>query len=167
MTTQYTEFFLGASSKVAQLETLEISHPNLSKVYYIVRNAKAGLTAQIEDASSKTFEYYPVRITPIGQRDDLEQGFTITIGDVGKTLPGELDRIAAATGWATKPVVKYRTWRSDYLSVPLFGPVILEIRKITTAREGASFQAKAPSLNSGKTGEIYSLDRFPMLRGTL
>jgi hypothetical protein len=167
MTTQYSEFFLGSNTKVAQLETLEISHPNLSKVYWIVRNARNGITATLEDDTEQDFEYYPLRITPTGQRDDLDQGFNIMIGDLGKTLPQEIDLISAANGFSTKPVVKYRTWRSDYLTVPLFGPIILQIRKLTTAREGASFQASAPQLNSSKTGELYTLDRFSMLRGLL
>jgi hypothetical protein len=29
------------------------------------------------------------------------------------------------------------------------------------------FEAKAPSLNVNKTGELYTFDRFPMLKGFL
>jgi hypothetical protein len=165
---QYTDFFLASDSKVLQYETLEISHPNMSGTYWLVRNARNGLTATLETSVSATFQYYPMRLQPIGQRDDLDQGFTIVIGDVGQTLAGELDLIAAsANGFDTKPTVKYRTWRSDYLDAPLFGPVKLEIKKVTMTAEGASFQAQAPQLNSAKTGEMYRLDRFPMLRGLL
>jgi hypothetical protein len=164
---QYTEFFLGANSKVVQLETLEISHPNLSHTYWIVRNARSGVTAILENGVPQAFEFYPVKISAMGQRDDLDQGFNITIGDVGEILPQELDSIAAADGFNIKPIVKYRTWRSDYTTRPLFGPLNLEIQRITTSKDGATFQAMAPQLNSSKTGELYKLDRFPMLRGLL
>ena len=163
----YSEFFLSSNSKVAQLELLQLSHPNLTQTYYIVRNSRSGVTVTLETAASQFFTYYPVRIKSQGQRDDLDQGFSITIGDVGKVLPAELDAIEAATGWATKPTLKYRTYRSDILSKPLFGPVNLEVKKITTDRQGSTFIARAPQLNSSRTGELYRLDRFPMLRGTL
>lgn len=163
----YANFFLGSSSKVVQLETLELSHPDLTQTYWIVRNARLGITARLETTVSQAFDYYPVIIRSLGQRDDLDQGYNITIADVGKTLPLELDAIEAADGFTTKPVLKYRTYRSDRLTEPLFGPVVMEVKKVTLNRQGSTLQARAPQLNSSKTGELYRLDRFPMLRGTL
>jgi hypothetical protein len=168
MTTQYSEFFLGSNSKVAELETLEISHPNLSRTYWIVRNKRDGLIANLEDGStSQAFEYYPLRISQRGARADLDQGFSITVGDLGQTLPDELDAIAAAGGFAIKPLVKYRTYRSDYLTLPLYGPVKVQIKSVGMTSEGSILEAVAPGLNSSKTGELYRIDRFPMLRGLL
>lgn len=168
MTTQYTEFFLGSNSKVAQLETLEISHPNLSATYRVVRNQRNNLIATLEDGiTPATFVYYPVRIIERGQREDLEQGLSITFGDLGQILPVELDNIRAASGFGVKPVVKYRTWRSDYLALPLYGPIVLQVKSITNTSEGSTFEVVAPQLNVSKTGEIYRTDRFPMLRGML
>ena len=66
-----------------------------------------------------------------------------------------------------RPIVKYRTYRSDDLTQPIFGPVTLEIATLAMTREGASFDARAPSLNVNRTGEVYSLTRFPMLRALL
>jgi len=168
MTTQYTEFFLGSNSKVAELETLQISHPNLSRTYWIVRNMRGGMTATLEGGvDTATFEYYPLKIAQRGVRADLDQGFSISIGDLGQTLPQELDAIEAANGFAVKPVVKYRTYRSDHLTEPLYGPVRVEIKSVTMGAEGATLEAVAPGLNSSKTGELYRIDRFPMLRGLL
>ena len=161
----YTEFFLNAGSNVVELELLEISHPNFSQTYRIVRNAVAGVTVTLEDSSSATFEYYPLQITPMGSGDDLDQALKIQLGDLGTLLPQELDAVSAAGGFGTKPVLKYRTYRSDDLTAPLYGPITLEISNLTFKREGAAFEAHAPRLNSTATGEIYSTTRFPMLRG--
>jgi hypothetical protein len=165
--TTYAEFFLNSRSSVVQLETLEISHPNFTKVYRIVRNAVKGITATLETGSIVIFDYYPLRIENNGSRDDLDQSLTITLGDLGEVLPLELDSVASAQGFNEKPVVTYRTYRSDDLTQPLFGPVILEVESFAFNREGSTFTAKAPSLNINKTGELYKLERFPMLRGFL
>lgn len=163
----YAEFFLNSPSSTVQLELLEISHPNFSKVYRIVRNAVNGVTVTLEDSSVETFDYYPVKIEAGSSRETLDQSFTISLGDVGEVLPQELDAVAVADSFDVRPTIKYRTYRSDDLSSPLFGPLILEVENFAFDNTGVSFAAKAPSLNVNSTGERYLLDRFPMLRGFL
>lgn len=163
----YTEFFLNSKSSVVQLELIEISHSKFTKTYRVVRNAMQGVTVTLETGARATFDYYPLRIENNGSRDDLDQSFTITLGDLGEVLPTELDSVASQDGFGEKPRVVYRTYRSDDLTRPLFGPVILEVESFAFNREGSTFTAKAPSLNINKTGELYLLERFPMLRGFL
>jgi hypothetical protein len=164
---QYSEFFLNSSSSVIQLECLEISHPDFTKTYRIVRNATKGITVKYEDGNLYPHEYYPLSIVSMGNRGDLDQGFRITLGDLGDVLPAELDSVTSADGFDTKPTVSYRSFRSDDLETVLFGPLFLEVTTFSFTREGSSFEAKAPSLNINRTGEIYTLDRFPGLRGFL
>lgn len=114
-----------------------------------------------------SFDYYPMRIENNGSRDDLDQSFTFSWGDLGEVLPMELDRVAVSGGFGYKPQVVYHTYRSDDLTAPLFGPLVLEVESFAFNRDGSTFTAKAPSLNINKTGEIYTLERFPMLRGFL
>lgn len=163
----YAEFFLKSKSSVVQLETLEISHPDFTKTYRIVRNAVEGARVTLEDGRLVSFDYYPLQIENAGVRDDLDQSIKINLGDLGEVLPKELDEVSSNDGFGIKPTVVYRTYRSDDLSRPLFGPVVLEVSSFAFNREGSSFEAKAPSLNINKTGELYKLDRFPMLRGFL
>lgn len=165
--TTYSEFFLNSKSSVVQLELLEISHPNFTKTYRIVRNAVNGVTVTLEDTSIETFDYYPLRISGTETRENLDFSLKIDLGDLGEVLPPELDSVSSAGGYATKPIVKYRTYRSDDLTAPLFGPLVLEVKSFSFNREGSTFEAKAPSLNVNKTGELYKIDRFPMLRGFL
>lgn len=165
--TTYAEFFLNSKSSVIQLETIEISHPNFTKVYRIVRNSVNGIEVTLESNETVTFDYYPLSIENSGVRDDLDQSIRINLGDLGEVLPKELDEVSSNDGFGIRPTVVYRTYRSDDLTKPLFGPVLLEIVNFAFNREGSTFEAKAPSLNINKTGEFYKIERFPMLRGFL
>lgn len=163
----YAEFFLKSRASVVQLELLEVSHPAFTQVYRIVRNAAAGVTVTLEDDTEEDFLYYPCRVTSLGNRMDLDYAFRIDLGDLGEVLPLELDAVAEADAFDVKPSVVYRTYRSDDLSQPLFGPLELEVPSFSFKAEGASFVARAPRLNETTTGELYKIDRFPMLRGFL
>lgn len=163
----YSEFFLSSSSRTVQLECIEISHPDFTKVYRIVRNATKGITARYEDGIVYAHDYYPLSVVSMGNRGDLDQGFRITFGDLGEVLPTELDEVTSADGFSIKPVVKYRTFRSDDLNTVLFGPLTLEVSTFSFNRENSTFEAKAPQLNINATGESYKLDRFIGLRAFL
>lgn len=160
--TDLTEYFLNRTADVGRYECLTITHPSFSKVYNIVRNARLGI-----EAEGVTYEYYPLEITSIGARPNLDSGFTINMGDLGEIIPKELDAVATDDAYKVKPTVVWRTYRTDDLNQPLQGPVTLEIKDFAFRREGCSFDAKAPAVNNNRTGEIYSLKRFPMLRGVV
>jgi hypothetical protein len=168
--TDYTEFFLASRSDVVQLDLIEVTHPHFTKPYRIVRNSRDGITVDLSAAPEDQnvfFEYYPVKMTPLGSGDDLDAAIRIDLGDLGEVLPVELDAVATAAGFLTKPKVRYWTFRSDDLTAPIFGPIRLEVGTIAFNADGASFEAKAPSLNINRTGELYRMERFPMLRGLI
>lgn len=161
----FTEFFLNRAASVRPLDLLEISHPNFSRPYYIVRNARYGVTVVLETSVEQFFEFYPLQIKGIAANQNLDQVLEVQLGDLGDLLQVEIDNIAAANGFLTKPVCKYRRYRSDDLSAPIEGPIVFEIPNVTFNSQGSAFQAQAPQVNNNKTGEIYTYDRFPMLRG--
>ncbi len=163
----YTEFFLNSKSNVIQYQLLEISHPSFSKIHYIDRNATKGLTVKLEDCLYHDFIYYPLQITLGNEKNDLDQSIKIQFGDLGEILPSEIDLVEAADTFQTKPILKYRTFRSDDLLNVLYGPIDLEIKTVSFNSQGALIEAVAPRLNVNTTGEIYSIARFPTLRGLL
>lgn len=164
----YSEYFLNSRSNVVQLELVELSHPNFTQAYRIVRNARDGVTVRLSDAEpSVPFVYYPAKVEQLGARDDLDSAIRMDLGDLGEVVPDEIDAVAEAGGFMTKPAVRYWTFRSDQLTAPIFGPILLEVPSISFNDEGASFEARAPALNSTKTGERLTLDRIPMQRGFL
>lgn len=165
---KHAAYFLNSKSSVIQIELVEITHPAFSKTYRLARNAVKGITVTLETGGSAFFEYYPMKITPKTARDDLDSGIGITFGDLGEVLPQELDRVMNYSGGIDiKPVVKYRIYRSDDLSAPIYGPLVLTVDTISFDRQGSTFEAKAQSVNLTRTGDIYSLARFPALRGFL
>ena len=164
----YSEYFLNSRSHIVQLELVEVTHPNFTQPYRIVRNARDGVTVNLSDAEpAVSFSYYPARVEQLGARDDLEAAIRVDLGDLGEVIPQEIDAVAEAGGFMTKPAVRYWAFRSDQLGEPMYGPLHLEVPSISFTEEGSSFEAKAPALNSTKTGRRYTLDDFPMLRGFL
>lgn len=163
----YIGFFLNSKTTVVQFETIELTHPSFSKIYRLVRNKTDGLTATLETAASVLFDYCPMRIGRESLQDDLDYSIAIELGDLGEIVPIELDAVADDDDFSTKPVIKYRLFRSDDLTAPMFGPTSLEVTEFSFTKTGCKFNAHAPLLNLARTGEVYSLVRFPMLRGFL
>lgn len=162
-----SEYFLNSARSIVKLELLEISHPSFTQTYRFVRNAVDGVTVTLETSLPASFSYMPMKIRQLGMSDDLDFGVEITIGDVNGLVTAELDNAMDADTMDVRPVAKYREYRSDVLTAPLAGPYTLEIKKGTVTAEGFAFHAKAPQFNVAKTGELYRINRFTPLRGTL
>lgn len=162
------EYFLNSRSDVVALETIEISHPSFTQVYRRVRNHRDGIWLPIESEEAPVFfAWYPMLITELSDQADLDNGLRISFGDLGEILPKELDAVTSDDAMHIKPTIIYRVYRSDDISEPMFGPIYLEATTFSFTREGATFEASAPYLNRTRTGEMYNLTRFPMLRGFL
>ena len=160
----YAAFYLNSASSVVLLDTIQITHPNFSQEYDIVRNATLGVTATIEDGvTSKNFVYYPLGIARQGASDDLDQSLQIQLGDLGQIIPQEIDRVRAAGAMKIRPQLIYRSYRSDDLTAPLEGPFLFEVPTLASASQETTIQASAPRLNLNTTGEAYRLDRFSPL----
>lgn len=165
-----TDFFFNSTRSTSRIEALELSHPAFSRTYYLVRNPNPWMREQVlrhEDGTPITYQFCPLRLRPLASRADLDFGVSVDLGDLGEIVPAEIDRIVASADSRVRPIVKYRAWRSDRLDVPMNGPITLQVAQVTRARAGSTFDAVAPLLNLNKTGEIYSIDRFPMLASTL
>jgi len=130
-----------------------------------VRNAINGVTVTLETGVQQFFTYYPLQITPTGSDNDLDQSMKITLGDLGELLPQQMDACSVAGTFSIKPTLIYRTYRSDDLTQPAYGPDRFVVNNIAFNLDGGTFEAVAPYLNNSRTGEIYDLNRFTPLRG--
>lgn len=156
----YVNFFMGTAPTAVLLETLEISHPDLSKTYYVVRNSSLPVVAE-----GRTYEPYPVKLEASSLGDNLDYQLKITLGDIGEAS-GELENLAAGDGFGTRPMIIYRAYNSDDLTSPV-QTAVLEASQMVYNEEGVMFTAEARRLNRAGTGETYTLARFPALRGFL
>lgn len=164
----YEAFFLASRSDVVQLELIEITHPSFSQAYRFVRNHADGVTVRLsDDEPAVYFQYYPAKVSVRGSRDDLDSQITIELGDLGEIIPAEIELVAATGGFGIKPELRYWAFRSDDLTSPLFGPLLLETAAINSVEGGSSMDCRAPSTNLTRTGERYKLDRFTTLQGFL
>lgn len=164
----YVAFFLNTQSSVIALDCIEISHPSFASTLYFVRNVPDGIALMHEDNSSHYYTYQPMKIDRSNVSNDLEQTMQITLADLDDSFINAIKNIRHSAYPRVKPKIKYRLYRDDDLSSPVMSLQTLEIANVSKDKSGnVSFEAKAPELNSVKTGEVYGVERFPMLRGTL
>jgi hypothetical protein len=163
----YSQYLLSSTVNIAQLETIEISHPNFAATHYFVRNHTGGVTVTLENGNNQAFSYLPMQIVEQGSTNDLDYSLSIELGDLGESFPDDLDAIIEADGLFDEPTIIYRTYRHDNLSFPMVGPIELKIKSLSFTKTGVSFEAAADYSNTQKTGELYTLARFPMLRSFL
>lgn len=160
----YSEFFLGSTADVRQLELFEITHPDMTQAYRFCLQALDGITVNVGDGPV-LFPYYPAEVQASPSTDDLEAEISVQLGDLGETMPTEIDAIAEAGGMHVRPIMRYWVYRSDDLSAAIYGPIVLEVETMAHEELGSLIEAHAPRLNATKTGERYEIERFPMLRG--
>ena len=161
-----SEFYLGSSADVAELELFEISHPDMTRVYRFSPQALDGVTVDLSPTERGVeFQFYPAEIKAQAARDDLDAEISIQLGDLGELMPDEVDAIEEAGGMLIKPTLRFWVFRADDLRAPLVGPIVLEIPTLAHEEMGAAIEARAPRLNANRTGITYKLSQFPMLRG--
>jgi hypothetical protein len=161
-----SEFFFGSSPAVVRLQLLEISHPDFSTTYRVVRNAVGGVSVTHEGpAGPFAYAHYPLKINVVGSGNGLEQSLEVVFGDLGQVLPTEIAAVMQANTMQTKPILKYREYRSDDLTAPLSAVQTFQVTTVAFTKTGAAISAKPPSFNRTRTGELYTIEKFPMLRG--
>lgn len=163
----YTSFFLNSNGGVVPIECVEITHPDFSEPFRYVKNDTEGVTVKYEPMGENIhYEYQPMSIQRSTVTNDLDQKLAITIGDVDDVLISSVVAARLGSNWSVRPQVKWRLYRDDDLSSPMISLQTLEVASLSKDATGnCTFDAQAPELNSVKTGEIYDIGRFKLLRG--
>lgn len=142
------------------IDTLEISHPLMSQVYYLTREPD-GITATLEDNTTVDFRGTYMDMKLNRSTEDLDQDFTFTFPDLTNELDDELDRITMSN---SDPIsVIYRAYISSDLSEPA-ALYRLQVFGVTQSKGAFALQCGATQFNWRKTGLTYNFDVFPMLR---
>ena len=141
-------------------ETIAISHPDIETRYLVIDSLP--LKANLPTGELVTFQPASIASTNAVNSNDLDQKATFTIADVYNELDEVLDSIPLNT--TDKPVIAYSQYHSDYLTSPV-EYVEYDIESIPQKKGVFTVKCGVPDLNSDETGEIFDLDRFPMLRG--
>lgn len=163
------DFHLDSDASIALLETLEISHSLWSQPLRYVTNHADGLNANV-NGQAVYFEFAPVLVKRGNTSDDLDQSLSITVGDLGEVIPPLIDILRNAAS-DERPQVTYRAYAFDTTAMQLVRsePIDivrgLEVVSMNRDYQATTFDAKAPSKNSVKTGRTYNMRDYPDLKG--
>ena len=154
----YTSFFLNNHGGAVVLECLEITHHSFNEPARFVKNDTDGVIAE-----GQSYEYQPMSIKRNNVSNDLEQQLSITLADMEDHF---FKQVINTMDSNTRPSVVFKLFSDQDLVTPLMTMQKLEIASLSKDSAGlATFDAQAPELNSVKTGRIYTLEDFPLLRG--
>lgn len=141
-------------------ETLEISHPLMSQSYYFTPDS-TNHTATLEDATIVEFISMPIQLSLNQTKEDLDQNFSFTFPDLDNVLDDEMESIPLND--PTPISVIYRQYISTDTSAPAI-KYALSILDISQSKGAFTMTCGVKQLNWRQTGELYTFDRFPMLR---
>lgn len=154
----YTQFFLNSNGGVVALECIEISHPSFTQTFKFVRNDTNGIIA-----AGSIYQYIPMSIKRNNVTNDLDQTLSITIADMDGLL---IKEVMNAIKVVKRAKVVFKIFSSEDLTEPLITLQTLEITSFSKDSSGlVTFEAQAPALNSVKTGQTYTLENYPLLKG--
>lgn len=161
----YEAYLLNSPDGERHIEVVTISHSKLSKTYHITPTPEP-VAVTFETGGDVVPMPVNLTVEKSQSRGDLDEQFNFNISDIDGTLNDEADRIPLDD---EEPlVVTYRGFMVSDTSAPCEGPFFLEGVSMTKSTDGTvTIAAQSPSLVVNRTGELYTYERFPMLRGFL
>lgn len=145
-------------------ETVEITHPLLSRRFLIVRGTSP-LTATLETGETVTFEPSPMETVNAANNNDMDQNSSFMLPDVGNILDDEMSRIPL--GSDVYPVFTFRKFISTDLGYPCLGPVVYDLQSLSQSKGIFTADVGVPRLNQRATGILMNPTDIPILRGLL
>jgi len=145
-------------------ETIEITHPLLSRRYLLVVGT-TDLTATLETGELVTFEGVPMEAAEGGNNNDMDQQSSFTLPDIGNILDDEMARIPY--GSSEYPVFTFRGFVSTDLSYPCKGPVSYDLQSLSQDKGVFTADVGVTRLNQRSTGLLMTPSEIPILRGVL
>lgn len=160
-------FLASAPQTVWPIQTLEISHPEMSRSFCLWREPYPGAVTT-ESGVIVTMLPCNIETRLAGSQGHLDQKFDIRIGLVEAVeqdqFRAEMDRVPLTT--QDKVRVVYREYLSDDLHDPQ-AVAFLQAESISYMLGACNISAVSPRLNITRTGELYVPREIPMLRSFL
>lgn len=158
-------FFLTDTSGVRKVDTIELNHPDWASPFFFQSEwIDEDIIATNEDLNTVTYQYQLFKVDRNNVVADLDQSVSVTFLDY-------IDELKYAVNSANhmQPItLKYRMFRDDDFSSPLDFIQVLEVLKVTSNGDGiVTFDASAEGLNNIRTGDVYTINKFPSLKGII
>lgn len=153
-------FFASAPQTAHPVETLEISHSDMTQTFHLWREPYAGT------AGGNTMQMANFETELAGSPGHLDQKYDVRLGlvDIEDIFREQLDLIPIDT--TEKIALIYRIYMSDDLTTEV-ASATLQVESVSYIKGAASISAVSPRLNITRTGELYTPKDVPMLRGFL
>lgn len=161
---QLRVFLASAPQNIRSIQTIELSHPAMSKVWRLWREPYVGAIT----TEAGVVEVLPANldIKLAGTEGNLDQKFDINLDttDINDEFRREMDLIPLDTTEKVRAV--YREYLSDDLAT-VQTEAVLQVETVAYRIGAATLSAVSPRLNVTRTGENYIPRDIPMLRGFL
>lgn len=157
------EAYACAPSNIANLHTLEISHPSMSTSIYLVKN-NVDLSLTLEDHTTHLFEAAAFDLVLPEKSDEGIQEINLKIANVDRRVS---DFLKQASNYRTKVICKWRPYLSNDLSAPQINPpLLLTLSDISVSVYDVTARASfADLVNKSFPKNSYSRLEFPSLGG--
>ena len=158
-------FFLTNTRNLYWIDTIEMDHPDFVEPFYFQNEyIDEDIVATNEDLQQATYSYQLFDVKRNNVVADLDQGVGVTFADYKDVL-----KTAVNAASSSSPItLRYRVFRSDDLTSPMDFIQVLKVVSVNCDAEGfVTFQAGAEQLNNVKTGDTYTLNKYPLLKGTI
>lgn len=158
-------FFLTNTRSLYWIDTIEMNHPDFVDPFYFQNEyIDEDIVATNEDSQQVTYSYQLFEVKRNNVVADLDQGVGVTFADYKDVL-----KAAVNSANTSSPItVRYRVFRSDDLTSPMDFIQVLKVVNVSSSADGfVTFQAGAEQLNNVKTGDTYTLNKYPLLKGTI
>ena len=146
---------------IGVVECVEIIHSNWEPLRY-VNNSNIDITIKHEDGQSFDYLHAPLTISKISSSGNLEEGLSITVGDVGVVMPDLIDSFIYDED-IEQPTVSYRAYFINQYDAPFLVARDFDVEVVTRNWQGSTIECVAPGLNDSGNGEVYSPSTDPSL----
>lgn len=170
----YVKFKMNKPESKRDIRTIEIYHPDFTKVFRLVQdfdhyNATLESTAPRQAGQEVMFEPFAGTIVEPSERNDGDRAIQINLADITGVIQDELDRIDGVK-WFTPIEVIYRKYWSDNNTAPAVNPLYLYASSPSFNESdgdipvSATFNAQDSDLSQKAGGRIYTTTDYPGLK---
>lgn len=167
--TDYQRFLSSAPEAEREYRTIEIFHPDFSAPVRLVQDFvdqsfTLEASAPRNPSTVQLFTAISMRIEEPGESGDIDQVLTVSLGAIGNEVQDAIDQIDPMNSLTPIEVI-YRKYHSSDLTEPVLVLYQSAANVQFKGYSGVSFTAEDSDLTTKLAGELYTLERFPTLRG--
>lgn len=142
------------------VEVVEISHSAFPETFYLCKEPE-GVFVTLEDGTVVKAEGVNMQIQRADSKENLDEKFQFDFNDTEAKIQRYANMIPLDSEEKVK--VTYRLYMASDTNDPALKS-ILEGETLSFKIGSATINAQAPTLVANRTGELYTLERFPMLQ---